>query len=117
MYPSVARERSCVDCHNRLQPGQNWQLNQVMGAFSVDAPAGAFLRGLRWQSAAIAVIVFALIGGVFAAYLSGGVLSLGSLVGFITVLGIAARNGIMMVSHYKHLQTDENVPFGEFFAT
>ena len=64
VYPSVARERSCVDCHNRLQPGQNWQLNQVMGAFSVDAPAGGFLRGLRWQSAAIALIVFALIGGV-----------------------------------------------------
>jgi signal transduction histidine kinase len=64
VYPSVARERSCVDCHNRLQPGQNWQLNQVMGAFSVDAPAGVFLRGLRWQSAAIALIVFALIGGV-----------------------------------------------------
>jgi signal transduction histidine kinase len=64
VYPSVARERSCVDCHNRLQPGQNWQLNQVMGAFSVDAPAGAFLRGLRLQSAAIALVVFALIGGV-----------------------------------------------------
>jgi signal transduction histidine kinase len=64
VYPSVARERSCVDCHNRLQPSQNWQLNQVMGAFSVDAPAGGFLRGLRWQSAAIALIVFALIGGV-----------------------------------------------------
>ena len=64
VYPSIARERSCVDCHNRLQPGQNWQLNQVMGAFSVDAPAGAFLHGLRWQSSAIAVVVFALIGGV-----------------------------------------------------
>ncbi len=64
VYPSVARERSCVDCHNRLQPGQNWQLNQVMGAFSVDAPAGAFLRSLRLQSAAIALVVFVLIGGV-----------------------------------------------------
>jgi signal transduction histidine kinase len=64
VYPSVARERSCVDCHNRLQPGQNWQLNQVMGAFSVDAPAGAFLRGLRWQSVGIALVVFAVIGGV-----------------------------------------------------
>jgi CzcA family heavy metal efflux pump len=40
---------------------------------------------------------FALIGGVGAAFLSGGVLSLGSLVGFVTVLGIAARNGIMLV--------------------
>ena len=55
---------------------------------------------------------FALIGGVAAAFLSGGVLSLGSLVGFVTVLGIAARNGIMLVSHYRHLQEEEGVPFG-----
>ena len=55
---------------------------------------------------------FALIGGVAAAFLSGGVLSLGSLVGFVTVLGIAARNGIMLVSHYRHLEDVERVPFG-----
>jgi Cu/Ag efflux pump CusA len=55
---------------------------------------------------------FALIGGVGAAFLSGGVLSLGSLVGFVTVLGIAARNGIMLVSHYRHLQETEGMPFG-----
>jgi Cu/Ag efflux pump CusA len=50
---------------------------------------------------------FALIGGVLAAWFSGGVLSLGSLVGFVTVLGIAARNGIMLVSHYRHLEREE----------
>jgi CzcA family heavy metal efflux pump len=55
---------------------------------------------------------FALIGGVAAAFLSGGVLSLGSLVGFVTVLGIAARNGIMLVSHYRHLEDVEGMPFG-----
>ena len=55
---------------------------------------------------------FALVGGVLAALLSGGVLSLGSLVGFVTVLGIAARNGIMLISHYRHLHEVEGVPFG-----
>ncbi|HMC66048.1 MAG TPA: efflux RND transporter permease subunit, partial [Gemmataceae bacterium] len=57
-------------------------------------------------------MLFALIGGVAAAYLAGGVLSLGSLVGFVTVFGIAGRNGIMLVSHYRHLQLYEGVPFG-----
>ena len=39
-------------------------------------------------------------------------LSLGSLVGLVTVIGIAARNGIMLVSHYRHLELEEGVPFG-----
>jgi Cu/Ag efflux pump CusA len=56
---------------------------------------------------------FALVGGVAAVIATGGVLSLGSLVGFVTVLGIAARNGILLVSHYRHLEREEGVPFGE----
>ncbi len=54
----------------------------------------------------------ALLGGVAGAVVAGGVISLGSLVGFVTVLGIAARNAIMLVSHYRHLQSEEGVPFG-----
>jgi Cu/Ag efflux pump CusA len=55
---------------------------------------------------------FALVGAIAAAFLSTGVLSLGSLVGLVTVIGIAARNGIMMVSHFRHLEREEGVPFG-----
>jgi hypothetical protein len=55
---------------------------------------------------------FALVGSIISVMLTGGVLSLGSLVGFVTVLGIAARNGIMLVSHYRHLEDVEGVPFG-----
>jgi Cu/Ag efflux pump CusA len=57
-------------------------------------------------------IPFALIGGVVAVLLTGGVLSLGGVVGFVTVLGIAARNGIMLVSHFRHLEAEEGMPFG-----
>jgi Cu/Ag efflux pump CusA len=46
---------------------------------------------------------FALIGGVFAVMLTGGWISLGSLVGFVTLFGITLRNSIMLVSHYQHL--------------
>lgn len=55
---------------------------------------------------------FALVGGIAGAFLSGGVISLGSLIGFVTVLGVAARNGIMLMDHYRHLQREEGVPFG-----
>jgi Cu/Ag efflux pump CusA len=55
---------------------------------------------------------FALVGAIAAAFLTTGVLSLGSLVGLVTVIGIAARNGIMMVSHFRHLEREEGVPFG-----
>lgn len=54
----------------------------------------------------------ALVGGVLAAWLGGGVISLGSLVGFFTILGIAARNGIMMINHFQHLERYEGEPFG-----
>jgi CzcA family heavy metal efflux pump len=70
-----------------------------------------------FQSPRLTILVFAslpfaLVGGVAATYMSGGILSLGSLVGFVTVLGIAARNGVMLVSHYRHLEEQEEEVFG-----
>ncbi|AII54541.1 hypothetical protein N008_21685 (plasmid) [Hymenobacter sp. APR13] len=58
-------------------------------------------------------LFFAVSGCLLAAFLTGGVLSLGSIVGFITVLGVAARNSIMLVSHYRHLEVEEGMPFGK----
>jgi len=51
----------------------------------------------------------ALIGGVVGVFISGGVLSIAAIIGFITVFGIATRNGIMLVSHIRHLQLIEGV--------
>jgi Cu/Ag efflux pump CusA len=60
----------------------------------------------------LANIPFALVGGVLAVFATGGVLSLGPLVGFITLFGITLRNSIMLISHYEHLIAVEGMNWG-----
>ena len=106
--------------------GENVQLPQGYhieygGQFESEAQAS---RQLLWMSLGVVVAIFfvlsaafgssrdgllvmlnlplSLIGGVIGVYLAGGVLSVASIVGFITLFGIATRNGIMLVSHIRH---------------
>lgn len=76
-----------------------------------------FLLVTSFENVRLATLTFftlpwALVGGVLAAFFSDGVLSLGSLVGLLTILGIATRNGIMMISHFQHLEEEEGMAFG-----
>lgn len=76
----------------------------------------ADFQSLRSVALIALTLPFALIGGVIGAFLCGGILSLGSLIGFVTVLGVAARNGIMLMDHYRHLQREEGMPHGKELA-
>ena len=94
------------------------EAQQRMFGFALLAVVGIFLilqaSFGSWRLATLAALTLpaALIGGMLSAFLTGGVLSLGSLVGFLTVLGVVARNGIMLISHYQHLEREEGEPFG-----
>jgi HME family heavy-metal exporter len=71
----------------------------------------------RYRSAVLALIIMgsvplALIGSVAALWMAGQPLSVASMIGFITLTGIASRNGILKISHYINLALSENMPFG-----
>ncbi|HET7476242.1 MAG TPA: efflux RND transporter permease subunit [Dermatophilaceae bacterium] len=72
----------------------------------------ASFRSWRLATLIFLTLPMALVGGVLAAWVSGGILSLGSLVGFFTVFGIAARNGILLINHCQHLEQEEGQEFG-----
>ncbi len=89
------------------------EATRVLGILSALVLVGVFmLLYLAFHSVRDAAVVMlnlplALIGGVFGMFVSGGVLSVATLIGFIALFGIAARNGVMMIAHIRHLSETE----------
>ena len=121
------RARAAISAHIRLPAG-------VYLRYGGTAPAqAAAARELLWHAGAALVLIVlllalafgrsrhvllvlaalpsTLIGGVIAVALSGGTLSLGAMVGFVALFGIAARNTILLISHYEHLISVEGQPW------
>ncbi len=69
---------------------------------------------MNWRNLLLVLvnIPFALVGGVLAVFAGGGELSLGAMVGFVTLFGITLRNSIMLISHYEHLVDVEGMEWG-----
>ena len=88
----------------------------ILTLFSLVAIFFLLLKALGdWRSALQVMIniPLAMIGAIFALLLTGGVFSVATLVGFISLVGITSRNGIMMISHYLHLMREEGEDFTE----
>ena len=101
--------------------GESTELNAAQSRLImfglIAAIAILLLLQMAFGSFRLALLTFlllpmALVGGALAVWLSGGVISLGSMVGFLTIFGIAARNGILMVSHFQRLEVEEGQAFG-----
>lgn len=85
---------------------------EILG-YSLVAGTGIILllsiafHNVRNMLLVLANLPFALVGGVLATLITGGNLSVGSIVGFVTLFGITTRNSIMMISHFEHLVHNE----------
>ncbi len=124
----VSKAQAAIKSGVRLPPGvyieytgvaegQAAATRQVLVNVSVAAIAIVALLILAFGDGRAAGLIlsgtpFALAGGAMAIALIGGVLSLGALVGFVTLFGIAARNVILLVSHTDHLVDVEGAPWG-----
>jgi CzcA family heavy metal efflux pump len=125
----IADIRVAIDRDVKLPPGyyvvyggqfeSERSASRTIGLLGMFVVAGIFLllflsfRSVRNALVVMVNLPLALIGGVVAVYVASGVLSIASLVGFVTLFGIATRNGIMMVSHYEHLRRHEGASLDE----
>jgi Cu/Ag efflux pump CusA len=96
----------------RQSAAENLLYTTILVAIGIFLILHASFRNWWLASLIFLALPAALVGGILAAYLGDGVLSLGALVGIITVLGIAARNGILLIQHYRHIEEVEGEAFG-----
>lgn len=87
-------------------------VHSLLAALGIVLLLSIIMRNGRNLSLVLLNLPFALVGGVLAVFASGGLLSIGALVGFVTLFGITLRNSIMLISHYEHLVGAEAQTWG-----
>ncbi len=97
----------------RAQSQHDLLVNAVVAGIGVVLLLFMALRSTRALLLVLVNLPFALVGGVATVLLTGGNLTLGSLIGFVTLFGITLRNSIMLISHYQHLVTSEGMVWGQ----
>jgi len=96
----------------RAHAGRQLLLHSSIAGAGIGLLLWLVFRSLRNLTLVLANLPFALVGGVIAVFVTGGWLSVGSLVGFVTLFGITMRNSMMMVSHFEHLVVGEGMTWG-----
>ena len=96
----------------RAQSQRDLLVNAIVAGIGIVLLLFMALQGTRALLLVLANLPFALVGGVVTVLVTGGNLTLGSLIGFVTLFGITLRNSIMLVSHYEHLVNHEDMAWG-----
>jgi CzcA family heavy metal efflux pump len=95
----------------QAQSREDLIIHSSLAGFAVLVLLYMALQSVRNMLLVLLNLPFSLVGGVVAVLITGGVLSIGSLVGFVTLFGITLRNSIMLVSHYRYLVLEEGKPW------
>jgi CzcA family heavy metal efflux pump len=96
----------------QAQSRRDLLLNSLLAGLGIILLLSVVMGNYRNLLLVLLNLPFALVGGVLAALFTGGNLSLGSLVGFVTLFGITLRNSIMLISHYEHLVEMDGMSWG-----
>lgn len=87
-------------------------INSLMAGAAIILLLAVVFRNMRNLLLVLTNLPFALVGGVLAVFSTGGLLTVGGMVGFVTLFGITMRNSMMMISHFEHLVQQEGMTWG-----
>ena len=96
----------------QAQSRRDLLVNSVLAGLGIVLLLSVVMHNYRALLLVLVNLPFAMFGGILAATFTGGNLSLGSLVGFVTLFGITLRNSIMLISHYEHLVEVDGISWG-----